>query len=106
MRLCEIAAGLPVEEFYISDEYAVRYTRNRFCYDKTTSFANKYKQQLYEALYEQFLELRQQERYAGRPLAEVVQAALCTPAPCIGMTPRAIYMHIPHRKYPRNKEEE
>lgn len=104
MRLCEIAAGMPTTEFYISEEFAVRYVRKRIYAGVVQSFTNKYKQKLYEALFDRVLELRKQDKYREASLPVIVQAAIMTPAPCLGLTPRNIYMILPKREYPLRKK--
>lgn len=104
MRLCEIAANMPTKEFYISEEFAVRYVRKRIYAGVAQSFTNKFKQKLYEALFDRVVELRKREKYREASLPAVVQAAIMTPAPCLGLTPRNIYMILPKRVYPLRKK--
>lgn len=103
MRLCEMAALMPVEEFYLPEENALTYVRRRVLRGDTMKFTNKYKQQLYDALFERVKELWKREKYSNASIPVVVAAALSTPAPCLGLSPRNIYMLIPHRKYPKKK---
>jgi len=97
-RLCEIAADLPATEYYISDEMAIRYASNRLKKGRKCKFSNKYKQRLYESLYDKILELRQLDKYKKKSLTAVVNAALSMKAPCIGLTPRKIYLLLLRHK--------
>lgn len=106
MRLCEIAANLPVREFYIAEEAALAYIRKRINTGVSPSFVTPYKQRLYDALYERVRELQQQERYADVPLTVVVGAALASSAPCLGVTPRSLYLLITHKKYKKKGKKE
>lgn len=104
MRLCEIVAELPVREFFLPEENALTYIRQRHYYGIITPFTNKYRQRLYDALYDRVMELWATDRYRGASIPVVVAAALQTEAPCLGLSPRCIYLLIPHRKYPKKKK--
>lgn len=103
MRLCEIAASLPVDEFYLSEENAVAYIRRRINHGIRKTFTNKYKQQLYEAFYERVMELRDLEKFRDASIPVLVSAALATPAPCIGLRPINLYVIINRRKRIKKK---
>ena len=92
--LCRIAASLPVPQFYISDEAAVYYIRNRLYHGKEKKFSNIYKQKLYRALYDKFLELMESEHYSNLSISELARKALTYPAPCSGLTPTTLYTVI------------
>lgn len=103
MRLCEIAATMPVKGYYISEEFATRYVCQRLYHKRVRTFTNPYKQQLYESLYEKVMQLKDTKRYSGASLPTCVIAALASDAPCIGLTPRNIYMLLPGKKRYRMK---
>ena len=90
-KLFEIAANLPVSQFYISDDSALLYVRNRMFRDIKPSFMSPYKQKLFEALYDLVSTMMQDEKYASQGLASTTIIALSRPAPCIGLTPTVIF---------------
>ena len=90
-RLFEIAADLPVDRFYISDDAALEYMRNRYYRGIAKKFKNPYKSKLFEAFYETFCEMMKEERYSGEKISTVAILALSRPAPCIGMAPRKMH---------------
>ena len=99
MDICRKAASLPVSKFYISQDAAVSYIRHRYYHDDCKKFCSRYKQQLYDALYEKFLELTMRPEYENRVLPEVVAIALDHPAPCSGLAPAQFYRIMRrHRK--------
>lgn len=94
MTICEAAASLPVDRFYISQDAAVCYVRRRYYHDKVTVYRSHYRQQLYEALYDAFTIAvgRPENRY--RPLPDIVINILQSPAPCLGLAPFQIYLAV------------
>lgn len=91
MKICKKAATLPVSEFYISLDAAVEYVRKRYYYSRKKRFRSEYKQQLYEALYDRFLEIVEKDENINRSLPELVSMAISSPAPCSGLTPYKLY---------------
>lgn len=91
ISIFEIAATLPVDAFYIADDAALSYIRCRVYNNEKRTFRNRYKQQLFDALYEQVEAMMRQSRYQEMGLAATVIVALSKPAPCIGLTPMALY---------------
>lgn len=90
-KLFEIAARLPVSQFYISDDSALLYVRNRMFRGIRPSLMNPYKQKLFEALYDLVCSMMKEEKYSSQGLASTTIIALSRPAPCIGLTPTVIY---------------
>ena len=88
-KIFRVAATIPVKAFYIADDSAIDYVRRRqngIC----RSFANPYKEQLYESFYQEVCRLRQNIRYKNTSLKDLVIIALTHPAPCIGLAPTGI----------------
>ena len=91
MKLCEIAAGLPVTKFYISFDSALYYVRSRFYYKKNKKFTDPFRQKLYDAFYDRFLELKESPAHKEKKIPDVVLLALLSPAPTCGLSPLRIY---------------
>lgn len=90
-RLSVIAANLPVSQFYISDDAAIAYIRSRVLNGRIPKFRSQYKKMVFEALYEIVTDMMQSEKYCEHDIPAVTVIALSRPAPCIGLTPNAIY---------------
>ena len=99
-KLFEIAANLPVDRFYISDDAALEYVRNRYYRGVIKKFRNPYKAKLFEAFYDTFRKMMEEERYRHENISTVAILALTRPAPCIGMAPRK--MHQRYLDYKNN----
>ncbi len=97
-KLCKIVANFEVNEFFVSEEIAARYIRSRIYLNRKIHFKNPYKQKLYEALYERVMDLWTLEKNKDKLIPEMVALAQNTKAPCIGITPRNIYMILITRK--------
>lgn len=91
MTICEKAASLPVDEFYISNDAAVDYVRHRYYRGEQKKFRSTYKQKLYDALYDKFMEAASRPENINKSLPEVVTNILSTAAPCSGLTPLQFY---------------
>lgn len=91
-QLCCIAAKLPTPFFCIADDAALDYVRKRHLHGKTKSFLSPYKQQLFDAFWSEFAEIRR--TYPRLTLQDCVWMALARPAPCIGLTPSSIQFKI------------
>ena len=99
IRICQLAANLPVNQFYISDDAALMYVYNRTIRGRETKFVNPYKQKLFDALWKIIEQMMQQEQYKKQGIATTTILALQRPAPCIGLTPDVIYqIYLKHRK--------
>lgn len=92
MDIFRIAASLPVDTFYIADDAALSYIRSRIYNNERRSFRNKYKQKLFDALYDEVSRMLEETRYQEMGLASTVIVALSRPAPCVGLTPGALYL--------------
>lgn len=90
-NLFRIAAELPVDKYYISDDAALRYIRHRLYKGKKKKFLSRYKEMVFEALYEKVTDMMKEERYKKQGLATTVICAMETPAPCIGLSPFELY---------------
>lgn len=90
-QLCHIAAELPTDRFYISDDAAYEYIRQRVLKNKKQKFRHVFRQQLFDALYEQVLKLKRMEKYKDMDWKNVTILALAQPAPCVGLTPYIIH---------------
>lgn len=100
IRICEIAADLPVNRFYISDDAALMYIYNRAIRGKQKKFVNPYKQKLFDALWEVVSSMMEQDKYKQQGITTTTIQALQRPAPCIGLTPYVIYiLYLKHRKH-------
>lgn len=91
-KLLKIAADLPVDRFYITDDAALRYVRKRFYGRKRLTYRSKYKERLFDALYEQVCLMMGEDKYRKEGLATTTILALSRPAPCVGLTPNEIYL--------------
>ena len=72
--------------------------RRRYYNDKTKIFRSPYKQRLYDALYEKFIEIVSRPENNGRSLPELVLKVLQQPAPCLGLAPFQLYMAVLRQK--------
>ena len=89
-KLLHIAAELPTDKFYIADDAALHYIYKRHLHNIRPHFINPYKERLYNALYQEVVEMMKREDYCRLGLKTVTILALSRPAPCVGMTPRGI----------------
>lgn len=89
-KLFEIAAELPVPQFYISDDAAIRYIRHRMYRNHKTYHLSSYKRRLFESLYDTVCDMMKEDKYRRMGLAGTTTVALMRPAPCIGLTPNVI----------------
>lgn len=89
-KLFEIAANLPLDSYYLADDTAVLYIRNRVFRGINKKHRSIYKQRLFESLYEHVCELRADSRYMSRGLEYIVTLALQRPSPCVGLSPNVI----------------
>ena len=97
-RLFKIAAEIPVDQYYLSDDTAVLYIRNRIFRGINKIHSSPYKQRLFESLYQIVCELRSEERYKTRGLDYITMLALQRPAPCIGLSPAVMLQkYLQHR---------
>ncbi len=103
-KICETIADMPVKEFYISDEAATVYVRQRYYHGERKKFRSKQRQRLYDALYSKVLELKRQPKYKEHPINSIVSTALLHPAPCIGLEPMVIYSFLPHKPKRKKKK--
>lgn len=105
-KLCRIAAELPTDRFYISDDAAFAYVRKRFYHGIEPKFISPFKQRLFEALYEEVLEMMSHEKYRKMGLKSTIILALEHKAPCVGLTPYIIGLRIlnQHRHKHQNHE--
>ena len=103
IKICEIMAEMKVPEHFISMDAATLYVRTRFYSGKRILFSSKYKQKLYDSLYEEVMKLREYTCHAGKSIPEIVILALSKPAPCIGMKPSTIYQELPHKKHVKRR---
>lgn len=90
-KICEVVSSLSTSCYYISDTSAFRYVSQRLkgiipSFDK----ASYRKQQLYEALYDEFLRIREQYKEKSFCIYKLVDLAIEQPAPCLGLSPRTI----------------
>jgi hypothetical protein len=86
-KLCQIVSRLETPYYCISDDAALDYVRKRKLHGIKKTYATKYKQKLFEALYDEFEMLASQDSYKDKGLQTIVIAALERKAPCIGLTP-------------------
>lgn len=101
-KLFKIASELPVDRYYISDDAALRYIRNRYYKGKQAKFRSRYKEQIFESLYDLVSDMMKEEKYKTAGLATTTIMALSRPAPCVGLTPNEIYLrHLNLRGYNR-----
>lgn len=103
-ELFRIAAELPVDQFYIPDDAALRYVRSRWIHGANKEFLSPYKKRNFEALYDTVCKMMQEEKYRALGLATTTIIALSRPAPCVGLTPFLIHkIYVRHNKK-NNKE--
>lgn len=106
-KLFKIAAELPVDRYYISDDAALRYVRGRYYKGHKKKFSSIYKKRLFESLYDQVCEMMKEKKYRDQGLATTTILALLRPAPCIGVTPYYMYMaYKGHKGQKQNKVED
>lgn len=89
-ELLKIAADLPTEKFYITDDAAFIYIYKRHLHGIHPHFSSPYKKKLFDALYEEVLKMMKSEKYSNMTLKHITLLALSHPAPCVGLRPRAI----------------
>ena len=105
MHICEVVAALPAPVFYISSDTAIVYIRRRYYYNDQSPLQSKHKQLLYDALFDKFIELKNNPENRNRSIPGLVMMALKSPAPCIGITPRVIYeIILKHKKLTRHSK--
>ena len=93
-KLFQIAAELPTDKFYIGDDAACDYIRKRFIRKIHPVFVSPYKQRLYDALYDEVVKMMKMEKYKNMGLKDITLLALGHQAPCVGLTPYIIRVHI------------
>jgi len=89
--ICQLVASMPVPEFFISSDTAIVYVRRRYYNNVCQQYRNKYKQLLFDALYDRFLELMNSSRMKKKSIPGIVLTALSSPAPCCGLSPLQVY---------------
>lgn len=89
-KLSHLAANMPTDRFYISDDAAYAYINRRYIHNDAPTFSNPYKNRLFNALYDEVCKMMQQEKYRSMGLKNVTILALSRPAPCVGISPRTI----------------
>lgn len=95
--ICELVATMPVPEFFISSDTAIDYIRRRHGGKEVRQFQSQYKQLLFDALYDRFLELMRKNRKKSIPY--IVDLALASSAPCLGLSPwKVYYIMLRHMK--------
>ena len=104
-QLCHIAAELPTDRFYISDDAAYEYIRKRVLKNKKKKFRHVFRERIYEALYEQVLKLKKMEKYKDMDWKNITILALSQPAPCVGLTPYIIQKTLWKRRNNKSFEE-
>ncbi len=92
-RVCQITANLPASKFYISDTYALKYVKDRLN-GKRRKFKHSRKQVLYDALWNAFLSIRKKRGNESLSIERLVDMALETRAPIIGVSPSVIMNQI------------
>ena len=92
--LCQIVAQLETPFYCISDDAALDYVRKRKLHGIRKTYATKYKQQLFDSLYEEVKRMSCYGKYAGKSLQDITLAALGKSAPCIGLTPWIIQFKL------------
>lgn len=102
-KLFKIAADLPVDRFYISDDAAVRYVYKRYNKKKHKIHRSEYKERLFEALYNLVCSMMAEDKYRKLGLTTTTILALSRPAPCVGLSPHEIYLR---QKNLRNRTKE
>lgn len=89
-KIYHIAAELPTDRFYISDDAAYDYIRKRLLHNMKPKFVNPFKQRLFESLYEEVTQMMEMEKYQKMGWRNTTILALSKPAPCIGIPPETI----------------
>ena len=103
-EICKAIAEFPVPKFYISFDTALWYIRCRYYQEQEKQFLNTYKQKLFDALYNRFLELSDNPSYCNCKMKTLVSMTLDSPAPCLGMSPWMVYDFLRrHRKELKKK---
>lgn len=105
-KLYHIAAELPVDKFYISDDAAYEYMRKRILSGVRPSFNSPYKQKLFDALYQEVTNMLNCEKYREMGWKHTTMLALSHPAPCVGLTPYIIGATIRKRNRHNHKRHE
>ena len=101
-EICEKIAILPTPQFYISFDTALYYVRCRYYQKQEKQFLNEYKQRLFDAFFNRFLELVENPSYRNYKMKTLINMALDSPAPCLGMSPWMIYDFL--RKHRRERK--
>lgn len=104
--LYRIAADLPTDKFYISDDAAYSYMRKRIFRGIEPKFTSPYKQKLFESLYEEVMKMLDTEKYRQLGWKTTTMLALAHPAPCVGLTPYMIGETILRRQRNKHKKDE
>ena len=99
--LYKIAAELPTDKFYISDDAALAYIRKRYFHKVVPRFISPFKQRLFEALYDEVTAMMACKKYREMGWKNATILALQRPAPCVGLTPYIIGLRYRklHRHY-------
>ena len=84
-RICQIMVNLPTSKFYISDTYALKYVKDRMN-GNVRKLKWKNKQILYNAFWNVFLSLKKKRENEGLSIERLVDMALETQAPIIGVS--------------------
>lgn len=103
-KIFRIMATLPTDRYYICDDAALLYVRQRMLQGKEPTFRTKEKQRLYDALYQEVTAMMKEEKYASMGIAGTVICALMRPAPCVGLSPEGIGV-VFHRKLRKRRHE-
>ena len=90
-RLFKIAADIPVDQHYLSDDTAILYIHNRIFRGINKIHRSPHKQRLFESLYQIVCEMLNDGRYKSYELNNITILALQRPAPCIGLSPTVIW---------------
>lgn len=90
MKIYHVAAELPVRRFYISDDAAAAFIRSHVYKGVRPTFTSRYKQRLYDALFDEVSRMLCDSRYRDMDIGSVVSIALTHPAPCVGISPFVI----------------
>ena len=95
-RICNIAANMSVSRFYISEEWAIRYIKDRMN-GKVRNYRNRRKRTLYNALYDSYRYYARKKEYAEWSTARIIDLALSQPAPFIGLSPDTLQRYLCRR---------
>lgn len=95
-ELCTIAAKLPTDCHYISDDAAIAFIKNRKYHGHKKHFHSPYKHRLYESLWQSFCII--EKEYPNERLQTKILRALRMPAPCVGLTPNIIQIKLTKKK--------